>query len=119
MKHAIKAVVLSVLAIWSAAAIAAVDVNNASAADLDSVKGIGPGTSSRIMEARKTGPFKDWTDFVDRVRGIGPGNAAKLSDNGLTVNGQTFKGVATPVAKAVDKGAATSAKAASETPKKP
>lgn len=100
MKHVIKALLLGAWALWSAVAVAAVDANTANAADLDSVKGIGPGTSNRIMEARKAGPFKDWNDFVDRVRGIGPGNAAKLSDNGLTVNGQTFKAT---VAKAPDK----------------
>lgn len=119
MKKAFKALLLATLGFWSAAAMAAVDVNTANAADLDSVKGIGPGTTSRIMEARKAGPFKDWTDFVDRVRGIGPGNAAKLSDNGLTVNGQTFKGVAPAAAKASDKPAAVAAKAAAEPAKKP
>ena len=107
------------IAAFAATSFAAVDVNTANAADLDSVKGIGPGTTSRIMEARTTGPFKDWTDFVDRVRGIGPGNAAKLSDNGLTVNGQTFKGVAPAAAKATDKPAPVAAKAAAEPAKKP
>lgn len=102
MNRFVTFLLLGAVALWSAAAMAAVDVNKADAADLDSVKGIGPGTSSRILEARKAGPFKDWADFVDRVRGIGPGNAAKLSDNGLTVNGQSFKGVAAapPAAKA-------------------
>lgn len=114
MKKALKALLLAALGIWSAVAMAAVDVNTASAADLDSIKGIGPGTSARIMEARKTGPFKDWADFVDRVRGIGPGNATKLSDNGLTVNGQAFK---TAAAKTPDKPAA--AKTTPEAPKKP
>ena len=118
MKKAIKALLVGAWGLWSAVAMAAVDVNTASAADLDSVKGIGPGTSGRIMEARKAGPFKDWSDFVDRVRGIGPGNAAKLSDNGLTVNGQSFKGSAAPAAKAPDKSAAGT-KAVAEAPKKP
>lgn len=123
MQKIIKALLLGAWSVWSAVAMAAVDANTANAADLDSVKGIGPGTSSRIMEARKAGPFKDWTDFVDRVRGIGPGNAAKLSDNGLTVNGQTFKGVAAPAAnptgKTSDKSAAPSVKASAEPAKKP
>lgn len=119
MKKAFKALLLAVLGIWSALSMAAVDVNTANAADLDSVKGIGPGTSSRIMEARKTGPFKDWADFVDRVRGIGPGNAAKLSDNGLTVNGQAFKGAAPAAPKAAEKASTVSAKAGAEPTKKP
>lgn len=115
MNQTLKALLLAACSIWSAAALAAVDVNTASAADLDSIKGIGPGTTSRIIDARKAGPFKDWTDFVERVRGIGPGNAAKLSGNGLTVNGQTLKATppvekpgAKPAAKPAASGAATS-----------
>lgn len=115
MKHVIKALLFGAWGLWSAVAMAAVDANTANAADLDSVKGIGPGTSNRIMEARKAAPFKDWNDFVDRVRGIGPGNAAKLSDNGLTVNGQTFKAT---VAKAQDK-PASATKNTVEPTKKP
>ncbi len=80
--------------LYAAASFAAVDVNKASAADLDSVKGIGPAISSKIIEERKKGNFKDWNDFVERVKGVGEGNAAKLSEGGLTVNGATFKGAA-------------------------
>jgi competence protein ComEA len=77
---------------------AAVDVNTASVADLDSIKGIGPGTSAQIMEARNSAKFKDWADFTSRVKGIGDKRAAKLSEAGLTVNGAAFKGAATPAA---------------------
>jgi competence protein ComEA len=65
---------------------AAVDVNTASVADLDSIKGIGPGTSAQIMEARNSAKFKDWADFTSRVKGIGDKRAAKLSEAGLTVS---------------------------------
>ncbi|WP_027015902.1 ComEA family DNA-binding protein [Comamonas composti] len=85
--------------IWSAMALAAVDVNKGSAADLDSVKGIGPAMSSRILEERKNGQFKDWTDFISRVKGIGDASATKLSAQGLTVNGGSYQGDATKVAK--------------------
>jgi competence protein ComEA len=78
--------------LYVAAAFAAVvDVNKASAAELDSVKGIGPGISSKIIDERKNGEFKDWQDFISRVKGIGEGNAAKFSAEGLRVNGRTFK----------------------------
>jgi competence protein ComEA len=76
-------------------AMAAVDVNKATDAQLDSVKGIGPVTSKLIMSERKKGEFKDWQDFIDRVRGIGDASAAKLSDNGLTVNGKSYKAAST------------------------
>lgn len=71
-------------------AYAAVDANQATRADLETVKGIGPGLSGKILEARKSGNFKNWEDLVDRVGGIGPGNAGKLSLGGLTVAGNGF-----------------------------
>lgn len=76
-------------------AFAAVEANQASQADLETVKGIGPGLSTKIIDARKTGPFKDWTDMVDRVPGVGPGNAARFSQAGLTVAGAPFQMAAT------------------------
>jgi competence protein ComEA len=71
-------------------AFAAVDVNKATQAELETVKGIGPGLSTKILDARKASAFKDWSDFVDRVPGIGSGNANKFSANGLTVGGQAY-----------------------------
>lgn len=78
------------LAVFTLNAFAAVDANQATRADLETVKGIGPGLSAKIVDARKTGSFKDWSDLVERVGGIGPGNAAKLSQAGLTVGGSAF-----------------------------
>jgi competence protein ComEA len=76
----------------SSLSFAAVDVNTGSAADLDSVKGIGPSTSKRILEERAKGPFKDWGDLIARVKGVGTKSAAKLSTGGLTVNGAAYDG---------------------------
>lgn len=82
------------LCLWAllqaGAALAATDVNSAREADLDGVKGIGPGLSSRILAERAKGPFRDWPDLIARVKGIGPGAAARLSANGLTVNGAAY-----------------------------
>jgi len=87
--------ILAVLAmLYAAASFAAVDVNKASAAELDSIKGIGPGISAKILDERKKGSFKDWNDFITRVQGVGETNAAKFSAEGLTVNGSAFKGAA-------------------------
>jgi competence protein ComEA len=71
---------------------AGVDVNTASAADLNSIRGIGPALSDRIIEARKQGSFKDWGDFISRVKGVGPRNATKFSSAGLTVGGASLAG---------------------------
>jgi competence protein ComEA len=99
----LKKLVAVILMMYAAISFAAVDVNKATAAELDAVKGIGPAISGKILDERKKGAFKDWNDFVDRVKGIGEGNAAKLSAEGLTVGGSTFKGMAAPAAKKEDK----------------
>ena len=99
-----KRLLAALFALIAATAFAAVDVNKASQAELESVKGIGPAISGKILDERKKGNFKDWPDLVERVKGVGEGNAAKFSNEGLTVNGQGFKGAAAPVAKsAADK----------------
>lgn len=87
----VNAIVASLLALISAAAFAAVDVNKANQAELEAVKGIGPSMSARILEARKTGSFKDWSDLQTRVKGVGAAKSVKLSAEGLTVNGAEFK----------------------------
>ncbi|MEN9912046.1 MAG: hypothetical protein RI956_490, partial [Pseudomonadota bacterium] len=70
---------------------AAIDVNKASVAELDSIKGIGPAMSKRIIDERSAkGSFKDWSDFDMRVKGIGEKSSIKLSSAGLTVNGQAM-----------------------------
>jgi len=86
-----KKILATVVAFAATIAMAAVDVNEATVADLDSIKGIGPGTSAKILEERKSAKFKDWNDFIQRVSGIGDKRAVKLSEEGLTVNGAAFK----------------------------
>ncbi len=104
----IKKLLAAMLALLAAAAFAAVDANKATPAELETVKGIGPAISAKIVDERKKAPFKDWNDMVERVKGVGDGNAAKFSTAGLTVNGAAFKGApAAPVAaKKEDKPAA-------------
>jgi len=99
-------VVAIVLAALALPALAAVEVNQATQAQLESVKGVGPALSSKILEARKTGPFKSWSDLQERVLGIGPGSAAKLSGAGMTVGGASFDAAAKATDKAADKPAA-------------
>ena len=95
----IKRLLAALFALIAATAFAAVDVNKATQAELETIKGVGPAISGKILDERKKSPFKDWADMVERVKGVGEGNAAKFSTEGLTVNGQGFKGAAAPVAK--------------------
>jgi competence protein ComEA len=88
MKKTLLALLLTIATTLS---LAAVDVNKATEADLDSIKGIGPSTSSKILQERKASPFKNWHDLITRVPGIGDKRAEKLSQEGLTVNGDVFK----------------------------
>ncbi len=82
----------AILALCSAAsALATIDVNQANVADLDGIKGIGPAMSSRILDERKKGQFKDWNDLMTRVKGVGKASASRLSAEGLTVGGASFR----------------------------
>lgn len=86
----IKKILALVFAFLATATFAAVDVNKADQAQLESVKGIGPSIATKILDERKNGSFKDWADLVERVKGVGVGNASKFSAEGLTVNGAAF-----------------------------
>ena len=111
----LKKILAIITMLYAAVAFAAVDVNKATAAELDGIKGIGPAISTKIIDERKKGNFKDWNDFIERVKGVGEGNAAKFSSEGLTVNGAGFKGAAAasaaPAVKADAKAAAAPAAA--------
>jgi competence protein ComEA len=86
---------MTVLWSWGVAVhgAAPVEVNLATEAQLDSVRGVGPATTARILAARSSAAFKDWDDLIARVPGIGTGTAKKLSAEGLMVNGEGFAGV--------------------------
>jgi competence protein ComEA len=67
---------------------AAVEVNTADQAALESVKGIGPVHAKAIIDERtKNGPFKDADDLAARVKGIGTKSVTNLEAAGLTING--------------------------------
>lgn len=82
----------------AAPALAFVDLNHASAEDLEAIKGIGPRTRQRIIDARRQQPFADWPDFIRRVPGVGPHRAGQLSAQGLTLHGLPYRPDAAPPA---------------------
>ena len=109
-----KFITAALLALACTAGFAATDINKASQAELEAVKGIGPAMATRILEARKTGAFGSWTDVQSRVKGVGDGNARKFSADGLTVNGAAYTGSAEPKAKAPKERAPKKDKAAAK-----
>jgi competence protein ComEA len=112
----IKKLLAVLLAVFAAIAFAAtpVDVNKATQAELETVKGIGPSISGKILDERKKGNFKDWSDMITRVKGVGTGNAAKFSAAGLTVDGTAY--TAAPAAPKASSTKASSKKAAASAP---
>lgn len=107
----LKKILALALALAAASAFAGIDVNKATAAELDGINGVGPGLSNRILEERrKAGNFRDWADLIGRVSGIQESRAATLSAEGLTVNGVAFK-PAKPVAEPAQAAAPTASAA--------
>lgn len=95
-----KQIIVTLAMLFAAAtAFAAVDVNKADQAALESVKGIGTKVSVRILDERKKGQFKDWADLMTRVKGIKHGTAVRLSKEGLTVNGSGYEETSSTAAK--------------------
>lgn len=73
-------VLLAFALLWSSFAWAGVNVNTATAAELDTLPGIGPSKAEAIVAYRtENGPFAS-VDQLDDVPGIGPATLASLRD---------------------------------------
>lgn len=105
-----KLALAAVLTTYFSFAFAQIDVNKADQAALDGIRGVGPKLSSAILDERKKGGnFKDWQDLESRVKGVGGKSAVRLSNAGLTVNGQARTASPEPEAKSGDKRSAAPA----------
>ena len=91
-------VVALLLALFASLALAAVEVNKASATELTQISGIGSATAEKIVTERAKSDFKDWDDFIARVSGVGPAKAASFSQSGLTVHGKPLPASASSTA---------------------
>ena len=68
----------------------ALDINQANEAELDSLKGMGPSLSAKVLAVRAQGPFLSWQDLMQRVSGLRQAKAQQFSEQGLTVQGLPF-----------------------------
>ena len=84
-------VALGLCALLLCATCQALEINQATVAELDSLRGMGPALSAKVLQARAQKPFESWRDVMKRVSGFGPAKAQQFSDQGLTVNGQALK----------------------------
>jgi competence protein ComEA len=79
---------LITLFVFTGAAFAAVNINTASQAELESLQGIGPAKAKAIIDYRKKkGSFKS-VDDLQNVSGIGPATVQKLRKD-ITVGGSS------------------------------
>lgn len=103
------------LAFFAINALAAVNINTANQAQLETLNGIGPAKAKAIIDYRtKNGPFKT-VDDLDKVPGIGQGILGKIKAD-IAISGETSvkaadkkpedKKAASPEKKADDKKAA-------------
>lgn len=69
---------------------APIDINHASEADLDSLDGVGPALTARILAQRAQAPFEGWPDLMRRVKGVRQATAQRLAAQGVRVNGQAL-----------------------------
>jgi competence protein ComEA len=74
----------------------ALEINQASEAELDNLRGVGPAFTRRILAERAQAPFRSWADLMQRVSGMGTSTARKLSAQGLQVEGQVFEPLSEP-----------------------
>ena len=105
MKRARLLVVPLLLAVASIAA--ALEVNTASQAELESLKGVGTVLSAKLVKARSVQAFTDWSDLMKRVPGVRAATAARLSAGGLTVAGAPYADAAAAAAAVAGKAAAS------------
>ena len=86
LRYALGALLVSTGLGFAAPLALALNVNEASAQQLESIRGIGPRTAAIIVSERERGgKFQSLDDFAERVRGIGQKKAQALEAAGLQV----------------------------------
>lgn len=91
MKRFVTSAALALLWCCGVQAAAALDVNTATRAQLEQLRGIGVAMSEKLLAERARQPFESWADLLARVPGVGPRGAARLSGQGLRVGEQAYE----------------------------
>lgn len=114
MKKLLLALLISFAFVFNA--VAAVNLNTATKAELETIKGIGPSKAQAIIDYRaKNGPFKS-VDELDNVKGFGQKSVDKVRGE-LTVSGAASAKAAAPAKTAAPKPAAAQAAPAATPPR--
>lgn len=88
------ALVAGLSAAWTP--VLALDLNSATATQLETIRGLGPKTAELIVKERERGgSFESLEDLAERVRGIGQKKAQALQAAGLRVEVNASKPVTT------------------------
>ena len=80
---------LAISIFWVGVTWGAIDVNSASASELQMLKGVGAKTAAKIIAARESGgPFSSLDNLAGRVKGIGSKTVAKWRSAGNVTVGK-------------------------------
>ena len=71
-----------------APSVATIDLNQATRAEIESVRAVGVELTERLLQARSAGPFGDWQDLRRRVKGVGRQALAGFAEAGFQIKGQ-------------------------------
>jgi competence protein ComEA len=80
-------VAVASLLFGSACGAAALELNDATRAQLEQLNGVGVAMADRILAERERAAFKDWDDLARRVKGMRGARIERLQAQGVTVNG--------------------------------
>jgi competence protein ComEA len=66
----------------------ALEINDASRADLEQLNGVGVTLADKMLKERERAPFAGWDDLRARVKGLSGKRVQKWQGQGVTVNGE-------------------------------
>jgi competence protein ComEA len=64
------------------------DLNQATRAEIEAVRGVGVELTDRLLAAREQGPFQDWGEARKRVKGLGKRALMGFAEAGFHIRNQ-------------------------------